>query len=213
MILKTLFTFCLTLWLAGCTTSTIEPDQPLNMHIIDVDVAYAENASATPSLPNRLRSALMHYAKAHNRLQSGQIYGYELKVTITEVHYKNAVASLLVGDANSMTVKGQLIDPDTNAVIQEFTAAYVDGASAVLNGVSGALLSAHVSKETADTTMIEGISPPIMQKAFASNPLPPNMREAMKNTDLFRPVEGPISPLSRQDEEMVAAGETAIATQ
>ena len=184
------------IFISGCVSTSETQTIKKNIHIIDVTVEIDRNVETTPTFQYKFRNALMNYAEIYNQTQTGRVEGYILHVNVLAIHYKNPIISVLVGDANSITTQASLIDPVDNTILKTFKTISVDGASALLNGISGAILSIAVKKELADETLIKGISPRLMRSAYSTSPLNPKLRQQVKGRDIFAPVNRAISPIS-----------------
>jgi len=196
--MRILIVFLSFIFLSGCVSTQLDASPEKVIHIIDVEVTIAPDVVTTSSFSERFRNVLMHYATAYNAENRGRVEGYILKINVTGLHYKNPLLSLLVGDANSLSTESFVIDPENGNVLRQYKSNHVDGASAILNGISGAVLSASIGKEAPEKTLMLGIAKPIMIKAYAGKLLRPNTSERLKREDLQTPTVQPISPLSQQ---------------
>ncbi len=184
------FAFALT----SCqTTEVLEPQ---NIHIVEIRAFKAPNIRSSDTLLPKIENVFSHYVKAYNLEQKGSVSGYRLEITITDIHYKDALQSLLIGDSNRLKANSKLIDPSNGSVLREFETSYLDGGSLLINGISGAILSNAVGNERVDTTFAKGLPIPILKKAYDEKSIPERVRVKMSKTDLLSPFSGELSPLS-----------------
>ncbi|MCP4934809.1 MAG: hypothetical protein GY927_11535 [bacterium] len=184
------------LLLAGCSATTKQPAVQ-QFHILSVSVD-SEDRDTSEETIEILTNSLLHNAAAYNAYRRDINIGYNLAVTINHIHYKNPMASLIVGDTNSIQTSIKVVDPATGVTIKEFRNLYIDGAGAVLNGVSGALLSVAVSNKVVDTKMMPIVAGRIVRKANDIKEIPVTIATQLKNTDVTKPFEGRVSHLSKQ---------------
>ena len=128
---------------AGCqTTAAVQSQQPFR--ITQVEVTKATSDIGTVNLAEDVRYKTLREAYRYAEIGQEKI----LKIQLTQLHFKNAVTSLLVGDNNRLSAKAQVVDKATGNVIAKFdTVASNKGA---LNGISGAIISAaqnHIETE------------------------------------------------------------------
>lgn len=137
-----------------------------------------------------------------------------VRVAVTELHYKNAAKSLLIGDANFAKAKVTMIDAATGRVQGEGDATALD--QVAINGVIGAIISAAQDKEKVDKRLADGLARDVMTTVYGATAA----AEARK-----RPFGAPAEPSSPEvapkpaapakEVPVAAAGKrrTAMATQ
>lgn len=192
--------FLIAVTFSSCITKRSGDFEKEAIHIIDVEIHIPqptndnELSKITNTFEERFRNAMLNYAAVYNKTKTGRIEGYKIKVSVKNVHFKNALISLIVGDANRMSAKAEIIDPTTNQILRTYENIYTDGGSAILNGISGAVLSVSVGKFAAETTLIRGMSKLLLNTAFLLESTPATVRRVQKE-QLFEPPIAPISPL------------------
>jgi len=205
--LKTFKNVCIIfvlIFLAACQSSK-NSIQETNFHIASVDVRMpttqpkAEFARHTDGFDAMMTNTISHHAAEYNAFRPSATRAYDMKVEVDNVHFKNPLVSLLVGDANHIKGTAYLIEPNSNKVVHTMPIAYVDGASAILNGVSGAVLSVAVKKEAAEGTMSKGFARAIMKKAFPKVKLTEASTKKLGRKEVFQPINRPMSKFSRAD--------------
>lgn len=127
----------------GCqTTAAVQSQQPFR--ITKVEVTKAASSIGTVNLAEDVRYKTLQEAYRYAEIGQEKI----LKIQLTQIHFKNAVKSLLVGDNNRLSASAQIVDKATGNVIAQFdTIASNKGA---LNGISGVIISAaqnHIEAE------------------------------------------------------------------
>lgn len=123
------------LFLAGCqTTALVESKQPFR--ITHVEVTKAKPEIGTVNLPEDVRAKALQTAYRYSET------GVEktLKIELVNLHFKNPVASYLVGDNNRLTAKATVIDKASGAADAAFNA--VVSNKGAINGIAGAIISA-----------------------------------------------------------------------
>lgn len=215
-ICRNLFIILSLVVLASCQSTEKFKFQDQNFQISDVEVSVHNNPKKTHKLlkPTEsfrgvLTNTIRNYAAEYNATRPNANVGYKLKVDITQVHYKNAIASLLVGDNNRIQGTASIIDPNTGSVLHTAPANYVDGASGLLNGISGAVLSIVVKKEAAEATMSKGVSKNIMKFIYPTTKLTKGAEARLKDKTVLQPRTSAISSLSAPEAVEDAALETS----
>lgn len=131
------------LLLAGCqTTAAVQSVQPFK--IAKVEVTKATSDIGTVNLAEDVRYKTLREASRY--AQGGQ--EKVLQVTLTQLHFKNPVTSLLVGDNNRLSAKSRVIDKATGNVVATFDS--IVSSKGAFNGISGVVISAaqnHVETE------------------------------------------------------------------
>ena len=206
--------FVLTLMVfASCQSTEKYKFQDQNFQISDVEVVIHDNPKIknpllmpTQSFPSVLNNTIKNYTAEYNATRPNANIGYKLKVDINQVHFKNAIASLLVGDSNRILGTATVINPKTGETIHTLPANYVDGASGALNGITGAVLSIVVKKEAAEVTMSKGVSKNIMKFIYPETKLSKGAEQRLKGKSALQPRTSAISSLSAPvlDESTVA---------
>ena len=93
-------------------------------HITDVEVAMPAQEETdkllryTDSFGSVIDNTVSNYASEYNATKPNANKPYALNVNVEKVHFKNALVSLLVGDANRVTGTATLIDQTTNQTVQ-----------------------------------------------------------------------------------------------
>jgi hypothetical protein len=154
---KLFFSAILVVVLAGCATK-----QVVNMggpfHIASVEMI---GDSSSMQLQD-----LGHKVKQDTRLVPQTDNPKNLRLTIISYHKKNGGMSLLVGDANSLTVLVEVSDPATGAVVSRFNS--VVTSDAMINGVIGAIAAASSSDEKVQANLNTLAARDIMEHLYGS---------------------------------------------
>lgn len=199
---KYLLVFITSVLLAACVSTKKHGSKTTNFHVAHVEVNMPGQTATnkllryTDGFGDMLDNTISRFGAEYNRTRPNAQVGYTLKVNIEKVHFKNALASLLIGDANHISGQALLIDPASDSIVQSFPIKYVDGASAALNGISGAVLSVVVKKEAAEGTLSKGVAKSLMRLLFPKTKLTPATEERLKGKEVFQPITAAMSPLS-----------------
>ncbi|MGI9350967.1 MAG: hypothetical protein ACR2O3_05340 [Rhizobiaceae bacterium] len=199
---KFLAVLALTL-LAACQSSEELKFKESGFHITSVDVTLPNQTETHKTLQysegfgSMIKNTLHHYASEYNATRPNATQAYTLEVNLEKVHFKNAVQSLLIGDANHVQGTAKLVDRETGEVAHTMPAKYIDAASGALNGISGAVLSVVVKKEAAESTLSKGLAGKIMQLSYPDVELPNSAKRRLKDKTVHQPVTTAISPLSK----------------
>jgi len=196
--------------LAACQSSKNQINET-NFQIAEVAVNMPDREAKSKLLRHsesfafKMTNTIKHYSGEYNAYRPSATNAYKLKVDVADVHFKNPVASLLVGDANRISGTAYLIEPNSERVIHTMPIIYVDGGSALLNGISGAVLSVLVKKEAAEGTMSKGFASNIMKQAFPKIKLTEASKKRLKDNSVYEPMSKPISRFSSAPESELAA--------
>lgn len=164
MKLRTFFYVLLTLGLAACQTtqpSLTSYVGPLN--IVDFTVT----SSTTLPPESRIVEAVTYYAKqrmATHGTTSGR--AYQVSVQITELHYKSAVTSLLVGDANRLAAVLSITDETGKLIMQRNQSA---SSNVLINGILGAVTAASSNKQGVDQQLAQDLASQVDQALFGGS--------------------------------------------
>lgn len=134
--------------LGACQTSTTMRAGPA-YHISEVRVANALQVTPATNLAAGVKAQALATTRHYPRSGEAKI----LRVTLTSLHYKNAMMSLLFGDSNRLIGFGTVIDKKTGQDEGSFTIAVAD--AAVLQGMIGALSSVTEQKKKIETRLVQ----------------------------------------------------------
>ena len=203
MKLSKLFALLAIVFIASCQSAAKKTAfSETGFHITDVQVSMPPQEATNKLLQYTgtfgpvIDNTISNYAYEYNSTRANVTKPYMLDVNIEKVHFKNAVASLLVGDANRVSGTASLVDPKSNEKVHTFPFIYLDAASGALNGITGAVLSVVVKKEAAEATMSKGIAHAVMKKVFPDVKLPASAKKRLKAKSVHEPITGAMSPLS-----------------
>jgi len=188
--------------LAACQTTKKNQFNQQNFQITQVDVTVQPHpedkklSKPTETFPDKISNAIKNHVAEYNSTRPNATASYRLDVSIDKVHFKNPVASLLVGDANRIQGTAKLIDTLNGNVVHTAPANYFDGASGALNGVSGAVLSVLVKREAAEETMSKGVAKNLMKIIYPDVKLPSSSQDRLRGKAAFAPRTTAISSLS-----------------
>jgi len=90
----------------------------------------------------------------------------QLRIMVTELHYKDALKSALVGDANKLSAHVSVADASGRPQ-GEFDAVALD--QVALNGLSGVLIAAMQDKSVVDQRLADGLAVEVMAKVYGSD--------------------------------------------
>ncbi len=90
----------------------------------------------------------------------------ELRISVSEVHYKDAAMSLMFGDANRVAAHVAVLDAATGRSHGEFDETAIDNFA--INGVVGAIVAASQNKEEADQRLAENLSSKVMEHIYGT---------------------------------------------
>ncbi|MBB3999687.1 hypothetical protein [Aureimonas pseudogalii] len=142
--------------LSGCAKPLVDTTGPLAIRRVEVSAAPTLKADtdllslARQTLPSQLVGA--HEGKPAT-----------LDVTLTDVHYKNPLASLLVGDANRLSALGVLRGEDGREITRFNTVTLDAGA---INGIAGAVISAAQDRARVDRALARGLASTIERQIY-----------------------------------------------
>lgn len=186
--------------LAACSTTQSGDFETSNIHITGFEISVADGVETSDTFQPKLQTVLANYAAAYNENIAGTVEPYTLRVNVTNVRYKHPVMSLLVGDGNSIKAYAWVVDPEDGSILREFDVSFLDGASVMINGVAGMVLSAAVQKETVETTLTRGIAGEMMKKAYAFSTVPAPIAESIRERDVMEPAEGEVEAIEQVDD-------------
>lgn len=205
MFMKTGKAFAVTLvFLLGACQSTDQVKlQESGFHIINVGVALPDQESTvellqyTDGLHGMMTNVFSHYASTYNATRPNAKTGYGLKVNIEKVHFKVGLGSAVPGDANHILGSATLVRLSDNQTVHTVPVKFIDGASAVVGGVSGVVLSMIVTKEAVERNLAQGAAEQAMGQIYPNAVLSSASKQHLKSEAAFQPLNKPISPLSR----------------
>lgn len=126
-------------------------------HVAKVDVSLAPNVGSP-----RFAEALNQKIRGQSgRFASGGAARH-VRVAVTEVHYKNALQSILIGDGNYASAEVTVVDPATGGIVGPVKAEAIEGSGP--NGISGAFVSAMQDKQAVDERLADRLAWNVMTK-------------------------------------------------
>ena len=146
--LKTIPSVALAALLAGCAEPIVKTTGPLSITRVDVNAAPTLKAH-TDLLPQVRQTVPAQLVGAHQGKPA------VLDLTLVDVHYKNPLASLLVGDSNTLTAKGVLRGEDGTEITRFDTRTSDQGA---INGIAGAVISVAQDRARVDRAMARALA-------------------------------------------------------
>ena len=128
-------------------------------HVAKVDVSLAPNVGS-PRFAEALDSKI--------RGQSGRFaregVARHVRVAVTEVHYKDALQSILIGDGNYAAAEVTVVDPATGRTEGPVKAEAIEGSGP--NGISGAVISAIQDKQAVDERLTNRLAWNVLVKIY-----------------------------------------------
>lgn len=146
----------LALLLAGCVQPIVKTTGPLAITRVDINAAPTLKAH-TDLLPQVRQTVPAQLVGAHPGKPA------VLDLTLVDVHYKNPVASLLVGDSNHLTAKGVLRAED-GTEITRFDARTSD--QGAINGIAGAVISVAQDRARVDRAMARELAKDLERRIY-----------------------------------------------
>lgn len=138
-------------------------------HVAKIDVSLAPNVGS-PGFAEAVDVKL--------RGQSGRFAregaARHVRVAVTEVHYKDALQSILIGDGNYASAEVTVVDPATDKVEGPVKAEAIDASG--LNGISGAVISVTQDKRLVDERLADKLAWNVLVKVYG----PTEAKEAGK---------------------------------
>lgn len=196
--------------LAACQSTDKFKSKQNNFQITSVEVNLPASIDTqhkvlkpTETFHSYMVNAYTNYSAEYNAMRPNANAGYKLRVDVSNVHFKNVLASLLVGDANRLEATASVIDPNTGATIHTSPASYYDGASGALNGITGAVLSVVVKRQAAEANMAKGSAKNAMKFIFPDLKLSKGAEQRLKAKNAIQPRTTAMSSLSLQQFEPV----------
>ncbi|MFD0915266.1 hypothetical protein ACFQ14_02490 [Pseudahrensia aquimaris] len=157
--------FAATLTLSACANA-VKPSELPQMRIVDVQVEVNPGVQAASDISTKVRQSSLAAAQAYNAYMPADAPLKTMQINIDKVHYKNPLASLLIGDANSIAgVVAGGVTPATRV-------GYLDAGSGAINGIAGAVIAAASDKAKADTRLAKGLANSAVAKVYGQNSVP-----------------------------------------
>ena len=156
---------------AACTNNTAPSALP-QFRITDVNVSVAPNVKPNSNIAAAVSRDARRVASAYSVSLPQGLPGRTLNVRVTKIGYKNAVASLLVGSANGIEGTAAVPNQTPRAKI-----AYLDGQSAAVNGVIGAIAAARADKSLVDAKLARGLAEKAVAHAYGQTSTPKFARD------------------------------------
>ncbi|MBB3951723.1 hypothetical protein [Aureimonas jatrophae] len=144
---------------SGCAQPIVKTTGPLQIR--SVAVAAAPTVKSDTDIVSLVRQTLPPQIVNTREGRSA-----DLQLTLTEVHYKNPIASLLVGDANRVLAQGILRGED-GTEIARFDTGTLD--QTVLNGISGAVIAAAQDRARVDRALARGLAKNVETRIYGNN--------------------------------------------
>lgn len=154
-----LFASALALGLSACANHP--PIVPQASFIDRVDVELKQDVTS-PTIAGMVASKTRRESTRYSR--SGE--AKHLRIAISRLHYKNALQSLLIGDANSIAAHVAVLDGATGKAHGEFDATVID--SGALNGVSGVMISMMQDKAEVDQRLAQSLASDVLERVYGS---------------------------------------------
>ncbi len=189
--------------LAACQSTEKFQFKNQNFQITEVEVNLPASIDTknkllkpTEDFHSYMTNAYANYLAEYNAMRPNANTAYKLRVDVSNVHYKNVVQSLLIGDANRIEATASVIDPNSGAIVHSAPANYLDDASGALNGITGAVLSVLVKRQAAEANMAKGSAKNTMKFLFPSLKLSKGAEQRLKAKNAIQPRTTAISSLS-----------------
>lgn len=148
--------------LAGCqTTAALNGAGP--SHVRAVEVVRAKENLGTVNLPEDVRVKTLRTAYRYSETGTEKV----LKITLTEFHLKNPVASFLVGDNNRLSARTEVVDKASGQV--EATFQSVVTSKSLLNGISGVVISAAQNPIEVEQQLASELAEEVLERMYGGD--------------------------------------------
>lgn len=149
--------------LSACnaTTGILAANEPA--HISKVQVSLDANLKTSERFGEMLRAKTAQNATRFGRAGAAK----ELRIMVKRHSYKNAAASLLIGDANYAGARVAVVDIASGKVQGEADASAID--SMAINGVVGAIISIAQDKEKVDERLADQLARNALTQAYGTS--------------------------------------------
>ena len=171
--------FCVAM-LAACSNTT-KPSELPQFAISGVSVSTDATVKANSDIAATTRTAAARVGRAYSASLPASVPRKNLEIRITRVHYKNAIASLLVGDTNRAMGTARASGKPAKPII------YVDAGGAVINGVLGAAIAIGSDKAKIDAKLAVGLAEAAVAAAYDQKSTPNFARENLQNGKVSSP--------------------------
>lgn len=145
--------------LTGCAQPIVKTAGPLKIRSVTVSAAPAVKADTDIV-------SLVRQTVPPQIVNTREGKPADLQLTLTDVHYKNPLASLLVGDANRVLAQGILRGAD-GVEIARFDTGTLD--QTVFNGISGAVIAAAQDRARVDRALARGLAKNVETRIYGDN--------------------------------------------
>jgi len=188
--------------LAACQSTDKFKSKQRNFQITSVEVNLPASIDTqhkalkpTETFHSYMMNAYKNYSAEYNAMRPNATTGYKLRVDVSNVHFKNVLASLIVGDANRLEATASVINPNTGDIVHSSPASYYDSASGALNGITGAVLSVLVKRQAAEANMAKGSAKNAMKFIFPDLKLSKGADQRLKAKNAIQPRTSAMSSL------------------
>ncbi|MET0313353.1 MAG: hypothetical protein ABW275_03085 [Hansschlegelia sp.] len=89
-----------------------------------------------------------------------------VRITVTQLHYKNAAMSLLIGDANSVSAAVVVSDAGTGKIHGQFETTQID--QVALNGLAGAMISLMQDRAAVDQRLADSLASDVLERVYGT---------------------------------------------
>ena len=156
--------------LGGCANAVKPSDLP-QMRISAVNATTPAGAGAQSDLSAGIAAEGRLWAALYAGALPAGLPENAVTVTVTNVHYKGAVQSLLIGDGHHATASVAVAGPD-GMPLRSGTVEYSEKSSYALNGVSGVLIAATSNKVKVDERLAQGLARKAVDFAYGQKETP-----------------------------------------
>ncbi len=149
----------LVLSLSAC--ATYQPMVPQASFVDKVDVELKQDV-ASPTIGAIVASKTRRESTRYGHSGAPK----DLRIAITGLHYKNALQSALIGDANTLGAHVAVFDAVSGKANGEFDAVAID--QAALNGLAGIMISALQDRNEVDQRLAQQLAANVMEQVYGS---------------------------------------------
>ncbi len=170
-----IFSLLLLVVLAACTNN-IKPGELSQFRVTQLKVVVDPAVETNSDFASSVQKAGTKIASAYAGPMGPNLTAKTVTLTVNEIHYKNALKSLLVGDGNWVKGVSTLSGPRpaSTAVI------YADAGSYAINGLLGAAIAAGGDKARIDGRLAVGVAEKAIAAAYRQKITPNYVKNALK---------------------------------
>lgn len=149
----------LALGLSAC--ASYPPMVPTTAYVEKVDVELKQEVTS-PTIAGLVSARTRRESTRYSHAGTPK----HIRIAITRLHYKDAIMSAIVGDANSLGAHVWVKDAATGQPHGEFDTVVID--QGALNGIAGIMISVMQDKAQVDQRLAERLASDVMEHVYGS---------------------------------------------